>query len=255
MTYRERLTNVIKAQGSHLCVGLDPVPDRIPGDVGQFLQQVIEQTAEYAAAFKANTAYFEVMGSRGYSVLEQLRDWIPAEIPLIIDSKRSDVPHTQQMYADAFYKELRADAVTVNPLMGAETIAPFVADSRYGAYVLGLTSNAGAADFLAQPLARQPLWRQFAGLCERKDLGPGTLGLVMGLTQQANEAFEGVPDVPLLIPGLGAQGGTAKALRGLAERSAPWIVNVSRGILYADESAAAVAQRYRDEINAAVGVP
>ena len=184
MTYRELLQRSIESHRSHLCVGLDPLPEKITGSVDDFLRRVIGETAPHAAAYKPNIAFFEAMGSAGYRLLEGLRDLIPAGTPLILDAKRSDIPDTQAMYARAYFDVLRADAVTLNVLLGRDSLQPFLTDQSKGVYVLGLTSNPGSADFLAQNLGDRPLWKVFVDLCSDPSLGPGTLGAVMGLTRQ-----------------------------------------------------------------------
>ena len=118
MTYRQLLGQSIETRRSHLCVGLDPLPGKIDGSVADFLRRVIGETAAYAAAYKPNIAFFEAMGSDGYRLLEGLRDMVPAAIPVILDAKRSDIPDTQAMYARAYFEIMRADAVTLNALLG-----------------------------------------------------------------------------------------------------------------------------------------
>ncbi len=256
MTYRELLQRSVDTHRSHLCVGLDPLPEKITGPVADFLRRVIGETAPYAAAYKPNIAFFEAMGSAGYRLLEGLRDLIPTGTPLILDAKRSDIPDTQAMYARAYFDVLRADAVTLNVLLGRDSLQPFLTDESKGVYVLGLTSNPGSADFLAQNLGDRPLWQVFVNLCSDRSLGPATLGAVMGLTRQTAGHFAALPDIPLLIPGLGAQGGDAAALAGLASRHAPWLVNASRSILYPADGPAHLARaaaEFRRTINRAAG--
>lgn len=256
MTYRELLTRSVETRRSHLCVGLDPLPEKITGPVADFLRRVIGETAAYASAYKPNIAFFEAMGSEGYRLLEGLRDLIPAGTPLILDAKRSDIPSTQAMYAQAYFHGIRADAVTLNALLGRDSLQPFLADKTKGVYLLGLTSNPGAADFLAQKLGDRPLWQAFVELCTDPSLGPATMGAVMGLTRQNAADFAALPDIPLLIPGLGAQGGDADALSGLGARRAPWLVNASRSILYPAGGPAHIARaadEFRRTINRAAG--
>jgi orotidine-5'-phosphate decarboxylase len=212
MTYRELLSRSIETRRSHLCVGLDPVPQNISGSVEDFLVRVVGETAAYAAAYKPNIAFFEALGSQGYQLLEKLRTIIPRDIPFILDAKRSDIPDTQAMYARAYFDVLQADAVTLNAMLGRDSLLPFLADESKGVYVLGLTSNPGSADFLAKNMEGRPLWKVFVDLCTDSSLGPATMGAVMGLTNQTAAEFAALPDIPLLIPGLGAQGGDADAL-------------------------------------------
>lgn len=256
MTYRELLSRSIADHRSHLCVGLDPLPEKIDGSIGDFLRRVIGETALHAAAYKPNIAFFEALGSAGYRLLEELRDLIPPGTPLILDVKRSDIPDTQALYARAYFDVLRADAVTLNALLGRDSLRPFLADETKGVYVLGLTSNPGAADFLAHRLDDRPLWQTFVDLCTDPSLGPATLGAVMGLTQKNAADFTALPDIPLLIPGLGAQGGDAAALATFANRQAPWLVNASRSILYPADGPSHIARaadQFRRTINRAAG--
>lgn len=256
MTYRDLLVHSVAARCSHLCVGLDPLPEKIAGPVDEFLRRVIGETSPHAAAYKPNIAFFEAMGSGGYRLLEKLRDLIPAGTPLILDAKRSDIPDTQARYARAYFDVLRADAVTVNALLGRDSLRPFLTDQTKGVYVLGLTSNPGAADFLAKDLGDRPLWKIFVDLCSDPALGPGTMGAVMGLTQQNAADFAALPDIPLLVPGLGAQGGDAVALASFGARRAPWLVNASRSILYPSDGPAHIARaadEFRRTINRAAG--
>jgi orotidine 5'-phosphate decarboxylase subfamily 2 len=256
MTYRELLSRSIETRRSHLCVGLDPVPQKISGSVEDFLVRVVGETAAYAAAYKPNIAFFEALGSQGYQLLEKLRAIIPRDIPFILDAKRSDIPDTQAMYARAYFDVLQADAVTLNAMLGRDSLRPFLADESKGVYVLGLTSNPGSADFLAKNMEGRPLWKVFVDLCTDSSLGPATMGAVMGLTNQTAAEFAALPDIPLLIPGLGAQGGDADALAGLGARRAPWLVNASRSILYPPEGPAHIARAaddFRRTINRAAG--
>ena len=256
MTYRELLGQSIETRCSHLCVGLDPLPGKIDGSVADFLRRVIGETAPYAAAYKPNIAFFEAMGSEGYRLVEGLRAMVPPGIPVILDAKRSDIPDTQAMYARAYFEVMRADAVTLNALLGRDSLRPFLTDETKGAYLLGFTSNPGSADFLARNLGDRPLWRVFVDLCGETSLGPATLGAVMGLTHQNAADFAALPDIPLLVPGLGAQGGDAAALAGLGTRQAPWLVNASRSILYPADGPAHIARaadEFRRTINRAAG--
>ncbi|HEY2574350.1 MAG TPA: orotidine-5'-phosphate decarboxylase, partial [Verrucomicrobiaceae bacterium] len=153
---------------------------------------------------------------------------IPEEIPLILDVKRGDIGETQRFYAKACYDVMGADAVTLNPFMGRDTLDPFLEYTGKGVYLLAVTSNPGARDIEMQLVKERHV---FELVCEMVR-GVSQAGLVVGLTNAA-DVIGRIPDVPLLIPGLGAQGGDLAALRG-TKRSAPVLVNVSRGILYAE---------------------
>lgn len=227
--YVRKLAARIAATGSCLCVGLDPRPERHHGDPSSFLRRVIDDCAPLAAAFKPNAAYFESMGPDGVRLLEQLRGWIPEDIPLVLDVKRGDIGETQKYYAHACFDRCGADAVTLSPYMGRDSLQPFWDHEDRGVYLLGVTSNHGAGDIQQQQLADgRRVFELVAAMAAERD---GT-GLVVGLTQAGDDdLWRRLPDVPLLVPGFGAQGGE---LDGLKRRTgaAPVLVNVSRGILY-----------------------
>lgn len=227
MTYLEMLNARIAATQSHLCVGLD-VRAASASEARDLIREVIVQTAPYTAAYKPNAAYFEALGWQGMQLLEELRDLIPADIPLVLDVKRGDIGETQRYYAKACYEIIRADAVTLNPYMGRDTLEPFLEHADKGFYLLGVTSNPGAADIELQKSGDRHIFEIVCGMLEGQPQG----GLVLGLTNASAETLALIPDVPLLIPGLGAQGGDLQALKA-TPRKAPPLINVSRGILYA----------------------
>lgn len=235
MRYRERLQARIAATGSRLCVGLDPRP----GDGGieavpDFLKQVVDETWEHAAAFKPNMAYFEAMGLRGIEILENLLAAMPEEVPVILDAKRSDIGETQKYYAHSYFAHWKVDAVTLNPFLGYDSIEPFLNWEGKGIYLLAVTSNPGSADFQRQILADgRAIFELVTALGERAAGLPTDVGYVVGLTNTAG-VLQRIPDAPLLIPGLGAQGGDLAELAAAA-RTAPDVINVSRGVLYADD--------------------
>jgi orotidine-5'-phosphate decarboxylase len=237
MRFTEKLQQRIRTSGSRLCVGLDPRPgEHGAGYAKDFLTRVIEETAEYAAAFKPNMAYFEAMGIEGIRVLEEILAIIPPEIPVILDAKRSDIGETQKYYAQGYFKGWNVDAVTLNPFLGYDSIEPFLDYPGKAVYLLAVTSNAGSADFQQQRLAdgRQVFELVTALGGRAKSEGRATdVGYVVGLTN-AEAVLPKMPDAPLLVPGLGAQGGDLAALAA-AKRTAPDVINVSRGILYAQD--------------------
>ncbi|MBK1884544.1 orotidine-5'-phosphate decarboxylase [Luteolibacter pohnpeiensis] len=235
MSFAERLQQRIKKTGSRLCVGLDPRP----GDGGatfarNFLKQVIDETADSAAAYKPNMAYFEAMGIDGIRVLEDLLSKMPEGIPVILDAKRSDIGETQKYYAQGYFSGWNVDAVTLNPFLGYDSIEPFLDWKDKGIYLLAVTSNPGTADFQQQKLADgRSVFELVTALGERAKAEERAtdVGYVVGLTNAA-AVLEKIPDAPLLVPGLGAQGGDLASLAS-AGRTAPDVINVSRGILYA----------------------
>jgi orotidine 5'-phosphate decarboxylase subfamily 2 len=230
MTFTDKLRARNAATGSNLCVGLDVRAADAGKDTKKWILNVIEQTAPHAAAFKPNAAYFEALGWQGMKMLEEIMAAIPKDIPTVLDVKRGDIGETQGYYAKACFDVLNADAVTLNPYMGRDTLEPFLKYSGKGIYLLGVTSNPGAKDIELQKSGDRHIYDPGADMTA----GQSQAGLVVGLTNAAPDVLTRIPDVPLLIPGLGAQGGDLAALKN-SGRQAPLLVNVSRGILYQDE--------------------
>ncbi len=254
MSYAERLQKRIEKTGSRLCVGLDPRPG--VGGAGAakiFLARVILETAEWAACFKPNMAYFEALGIEGIRVLEELLANVPDGIPVILDAKRSDIGETQKYYAQGYFAGWNVDAVTLNPFLGYDSIEPFLDWPGKGIYLLAVTSNPGSADFQRQQLADgRSVFQLVTDLGERaKAENRATdVGYVVGLTNAA-DVLGKMPNAPLLVPGLGAQGGDLASLAAAA-RTAPDVINVSRGILYVgdDHSFGVRAKHWADIISA-----
>lgn len=252
--YSAKLARRIESLGSCLCVGIDPRPELSGGidAVPEFLRRLVGETAQHAAAYKPNMAYFEAMGIRGIELLEQMLEEMPGEVPVILDAKRSDIGETQKYYAKSYFENWNVDAVTLNPFLGFDSIEPFLDWEGKGIYLLAVTSNAGSADFQRQKLADgryvfelvQELGKR---ACEQ---GRATdVGYVVGLTNASAEILERIVDSPLLIPGLGAQGGDLASLQA-SNRTAPDVVNVSRGISYAetDKSFAQKAREWAEKL-------
>jgi orotidine-5'-phosphate decarboxylase len=238
MRYSEKLAKRIKTVGSRLCVGIDPRPELSGGvdAVPEFLRRVVGETAQYAAAFKPNMAYFEAMGLRGIEMLQEMLQEMPDDVPVILDAKRSDIGETQKYYAKSYFENWDVDAVTLNPFLGYDSIEPFLDWTGKGIYLLAVTSNAGSADFQRQKLADgRYVFELVQELGKRacKENRATDVGYVVGLTNASEEVLDRIADSPLLIPGLGAQGGDLASLDG-RNRTAPDVVNVSRGITYKD---------------------
>lgn len=235
MRYSEKLAARIKSTGSALCIGLDPRPaaDGIES-IPDFLKKVITETADFAAAYKPNIAYFEAMGIKGLEILEELLSWMPKDAPIVLDAKRGDIGETQKYYAQAYFERWNVDAVTLNPFMGYDTLEPFLDWEGKGIYLLAVTSNPGSADVERQDLNHGRKVYQLVGdmvVRANKEQRLTDVGMVVGLTNADTEVLERLPDGPLLIPGMGAQGGDISSLAD-SERQAPPLINVSRGILY-----------------------
>ncbi len=251
-SYAERLATRIHQTGSGLCVGLDPRPERHASlqELEDFCLEVIRETEEYAATFKPNAAYFEAMGSAGYAALERVIAVMKeTDVPIILDAKRGDIGTTQEHYAKGYFGLWDVDAVTLSPYMGYDSVEPFLGYEGKGVYLLGVTSNAGAADLELHDLKAdgRKVFELVGDMAKRG--AAGQIGMVLGLTNATEDVLKRLPDVPLLIPGLGAQGGDVSALKG-ESRTAPSVINVSRGILYSDEKPTIRerAKFYADEI-------
>ena len=255
-TYLERLGSRIAERRTVLCLGLDPDPASIPASFGEglpaierFSAVVVEAAAPYAAALKANLAFFEAYGSDGLAVLERLRARLDPGLPLIVDAKRGDIGSTAARQAMALFDRLGADAVTVSPYLGAEAIEPLLSRSDRFAYVLCRTSNPGAGELqdlvvAADPGRNEPEERLHERVARRASAWSqrfGTVGLVVGATapHELANLRKISPELPFLVPGVGAQGGdlqaallsgpaTAGAARNIA--GGALLVNVSRGI-------------------------
>jgi orotidine-5'-phosphate decarboxylase len=256
--YSQKLAARIAATGSNLCVGLDPRIEQHGGEIGQveaFLDRVIEATLAKTAVYKPNSAYFEAMGPDGIALLKRVIARVPEGVPVILDAKRSDIGETQRRYAQACYEVLGADAVTLNPFMGYDSLEPFLDFEGKGIYLLAVTSNPGSADLQRREAEGRKIFEYVGEFASRaaEEVRATDVGLVVGLTNAGEDVIAGLPDVPLLIPGLGAQGGDLSTLKGTG-RAAPNVVNVSRGVIYGDvaDSIGGCAEHYSDEIAAAL---
>jgi len=243
--------------GSLLCVGLDPDPEthRDAADAERTCRRLIDECSEYACAFKANIAFFECHGHAGYAALERLRSALPADRLWICDAKRGDIGNTGRAYARAVFDVLGADAVTVNPLMGEDSVRPFLGRPGRGVFILARTSNPGAADILEQRLASgAPLYRHVAKLAHQWDTDGGAHGLVIGATapDAIRELREEDSTVPFLVPGVGAQGGSLEdaVSAGLDPAGTGVLINVSRAVAQGVDGPAAAAAAFRTRIEA-----
>lgn len=262
MTYREKLTEAARANSSLLCIGLDPDPARLPvSDASAFLCSIVEATSDLVCAYKPNMAFYERMGESGYAALRAVLRAIPDQIPVICDAKRGDVPNTAQAYAEAIFDELGFDAVTVNPYLGGDSVAPFLERADRGVIVLCRSSNPGAREFQDLPVAAEggtrPLYEVVAERAKEWNTR-GNVGLVVGATypEEVRRLRELCPELPFLLPGIGAQEGElAQAVRsGLDADGGGIIVSASRSVLYASsesdyaEAARRAAEALRDAI-------
>ncbi len=257
-TFFSRLESRIREINSLLCVGLDPHPIDLPEPSAAaakvFCLRLIESTADLAAAYKPNAAFFEALGPEGIAALQQVIAAIPEEIPVILDAKRGDISSTAQAYAQAAFQALGADAITINPYLGKDAVDPFIADPAKGAFMLCKTSNPGAADLQdlsVGALHATPLHLHVAQLAQTWNIHDN-LGLVVGATQAESLARvrAAAPDLWILAPGVGAQGGDLGAAlkAGLRADGLGMLIPVSRGISRADDPRQA-AQAMREAIN------
>jgi orotidine-5'-phosphate decarboxylase len=268
--FNERLRAVQRRTGSLLCVGLDVDPSRLPQGLSQdhhgfrtFVRGIVEATADLVCAYKPNLAFYEAMGAHCYELLRDTVVAIPTDLITIADAKRGDIGTTAERYATAVFDELGFDAMTVNPYQGSDSVEPYVRDPAHGAFVLCKTSNPGSDDFqnlragdgvaLWELVARRALtWN------ERSNVG-----LVVGATfpEELGRVRALAPDLPILIPGVGTQGGDAgeSARLGAATDGTMAVINASRQVLYASSgpdwrgAARREATALRDAMASALG--
>ncbi|MBX9818613.1 MAG: orotidine-5'-phosphate decarboxylase [Burkholderiaceae bacterium] len=265
MTFLDQLRTAERQNGSLLCVGLDPEPTKFPahlkGDASKiydFCAAIVDATADLVNSFKPQIAYFAAHRAEDQleKLMEHMRRTAP-QVPIILDAKRGDIGSTAEQYAKEAFERYGADAVTLSPFMGFDSVAPYLKYHGKGAFLLCRTSNPGGDDFQPQPLRDVPgqprLYEHIAALAQGPWNLNGQLGLVVGATYPAEiERVRALaPTLPLLIPGVGAQGGDAVATVKAGWRAAdgqtsgPIVVNSSRAILYASAGAdfAAAARR------------
>ena len=263
MTFADKHTRACDRSQSLLCVGHDPDPALLPDvDPAPVLRYVIEATIDLVCCYKPNLAFFEALGRNGYDLLARALEAVPADIPVLADSMRDDIGSTAVAYARALFDVWGFDAITVNPFGGEDAVRPFIAYADRGVFVWCRSSNPGARDFqdlrVVQDGGARPFYEVIAE--QARDWNThGNVGLVAAATYPSEIARlrELCPSMPFLVPGVGAQGGeSAAAVRAACDaRGAGFIVNSSRGVLYASrgedyaQAARTAAQRTRDEIN------
>ena len=277
MTFIDMLGAAERQNQSLLCVGLDPEPAKFPGayqgdasKIYDFCAAIVDATADLVIAFKPQIAYFAAHRAEDQleKLMEHMRRTAP-QVPVILDAKRGDIGSTAEQYAKEAFERYGADAVTLSPFMGFDSVLPYLKYHGKGAFLLCRTSNPGGDDFQPQRLLDVPgqprLYEHIAALAQGPWNLNGQLGLVVGATYPAEiEQVRAVaPTVPLLIPGVGAQGGDAVATVKAGYRSAggkttaPIVVNSSRAVLYASQgadfaqAARAAAMATRDQLQAA----
>lgn len=275
MRFVEKLLAASRANDSLLCIGLDVDLERIPGvllekedPIFAFNRAIIDATVDLVCAYKPNLAFYEALGLDGMEALLRTVRYIPSHIPVIGDGKRGDIGHSSAAYARAAFGVFGFDAMTVSPYLGHDSVAPFLQDEERAAFILCKTSNPGSGDFQdlqvsgrSRPGERsvaEPLYERVAR--KAKDWNQrGNCGLVVGATyvDELQRVRKICPEMPILIPGIGAQDGDLEASvrSGVNEEGELAIVNASRSVVYASQLgdfalvARRVAQSLRDNMN------
>lgn len=267
MTFTKKLRQAWQKQDSLLCVGLDPALERLPAHIRKqsaalfaFNKAIVDATAPYACAFKPQIAYYAGAGAEAdlESTIAYIHQTYPS-IPVILDAKRGDIGATAKMYAREAFDRYNADAVTVNPYMGGDTLRPFLERADKGVIILCRTSNPGAADIQNFESDGKKLYRHVAEKAAAEWNDNDNALLVVGATwpRELGEIRAIVGDMPLLVPGIGAQGGDVEqcVTNGKTADGTGMLINSSRGIIYAGEgeafadAAGEAARALRDEIN------
>jgi orotidine-5'-phosphate decarboxylase len=268
MDFIEKLAGASRKNRSLLCVGLDTDPALLPDKMGvlEFNKAIIDATADLVCAYKPNIAFYEAMGNPGLEALKKTRDYIPADIPVIIDAKRGDIGNTAKAYAQSLFEHYGFDAMTASPYLGLDSLEPFIDYPDKGVFIICRTSNPGAADFQSLPVAVTGGFKKLFEIVAEKVNEwnkRGNLGLVVGATypQELKTIRERYPQMLLLIPGVGTQGGelgeTVKY--GADAKRERTVINSSRQILYASkgkdfaEAARKAALDIRNKINESLG--
>lgn len=265
MQFYEKLDQITSRNNSLVCIGLDTDPLKIPehlrdmpDGVLMFNQAVVEATADIVQSYKLNLAFYEALGREGYDIVRKTLEVIPQDVVVIGDAKRGDIGNTSLMYAQAMFEDFAFDATTVAPYMGRDSVEPFLRYGDRGVFVLALTSNKGSRDFQYLEVDGDPLYKHVVRTVSTWN-DHENVGFVVGATHPSElEDIRGlVGDIPLLIPGLGAQGGDVElsVRAGCTSSGTRAVFNSSRGIIYAgnDEHFAAEARKaaeaLRDQIN------
>ncbi len=267
--FQGRLDRTLKARDSLLCVGLDPDPALLPASVGgtsptarltRFLDGIVKATSPHAAAYKCQLGSYLAFGSVGLAQLERLTASLGPGVIKILDLKANDIPNTMRLVRDGAFGALGFDAVTVTPWLGWETLEPFAEDPEHGIFVVAHSTNAGAPDFQEIPTPRGPLWLAVVAEVGRMARAHGNAGVVVGATysELLRTSRKRLGDgVPILIPGVGVQGGrlSTSVREGVDANGRALLVNSSRSILFASagadwaEAAGREAQHLKEQIN------
>lgn len=257
----QKLTASAAKRNSLVCVGLDFDPEktdpRFRSDPLAYNRLIIEATQDIACAYKPNAAFYEALGINGIRALEQTAKLLPSDSFFILDAKRGDIGNTSRMYAKAAFDILGADAVTVSPYMGEDSISPFLEYKNKGVFALCLTSNKGARDFQKLKCPDRYLYLEVARKCNElaQAYPEAGLGLVVGATQQEIAEIRATTPLPFLVPGVGSQGGDLKTAVVEGNQNGIALINASRSIIYPEgegdigERIRQAAMLLRDQIN------
>ncbi len=260
MNFIDKLLLTSRKNQSLLCIGLDPNPDAMPDvDILTFNKAIIDATCDLVCAYKPNLAFYEAFGAEGFAILEETIRYIPTDIPIIGDAKRGDIGNTAKAYAKALFSTFGFDATTVNPYLGFDSIQPFIEYQNKGIFILCRTSNKGSADFQSLNYSGSLSLYEIVARKAREWNVRGNIGLVVGATypEELKEIRVTCPEMCLLIPGVGTQGGALNlaVTNGVNAQGEMAIINVSRKVLYAsrgDDFAKAArysAKELRAQIN------
>jgi orotidine-5'-phosphate decarboxylase len=261
-TFSERLKFAFESSGSLVCVGLDPDPNKLPKDLGEGLERLVEfdrriidATHDMAAAYKPQIAFYSALGAEAQleSTIRYIRERAPNAV-VILDAKRGDIGNTAEAYAKEAFDRYGADAVTVNPYMGEDSVRPFLARRDKGALILCRTSNLGGKDFQNLMLEGLPLYRHVAKRAATQWNDLGNAMLVVGATapQEMAELRAAHPTLPFLVPGIGAQSGDLPAVlaSGLDANGLGLLISSSRAIIYAGGGTAAAIRAAASQLHA-----
>ena len=265
MKFNNWFNSVCTKRNSLVCVGLDVDLYKIPKFILEkddplvyFSKAIIDATIDYAAAYKINTAFFEAYGATGWEAMAKIVNYLPDDVIKIADAKRGDIGNTSKMYAKAFFEKLNFDSLTINPYLGNDSVAPFIEDEKKGVFILCHTTNKGAEDFQKFNNGNQNLYELVAEKVQHWNT-LNNCGLVVGATypNELKHIRSLAPNLPFLVPGLGAQGGDFDlAIKYATDKNGKGaIFNSSRGIIYAShdkdfaEIAKIKAMQMRDDIN------
>jgi len=263
-TFAQRFFEAQTASGSLVCVGLDPDPGKLPVDLAAdpqpllaFNRRIVDATADLAAAYKPQIAFYSALGKEEELVasIRYIRERAPHAL-VILDAKRNDIGNTAAAYALEAFGRYGADAVTINPYLGDDSVRPFIARNDRGAILLCRTSNPGARDFQDLLVDGLPLYRRVAEKADRDWNGNNNLMLVVGATYPAEmaELRRAHPTLPFLVPGIGAQGGDLQATldAGLMPDGGGLLLNSARGIIYAGGGTPAAIRAAAAELHSAI---